>query len=139
MSSRLAHPGGDTLVSAFAGPTAYEDRTAVARVVAEALDALQLPPSFIAPGDRVVLKPNWVKEHDERRPGPDQWEHVVTHPVVIRAVAEWVGERLGSSGSITICDAPQTDSSFGKLSEYCALEAMLKDLRGRFPGLKIEI
>ena len=66
-----------------------------------------------------MLKPNWVKEHDERHPGPNQWEHVVTHPAVIGAVAEWAGERLGNSGRIVICDAPQTDSSFRKLSEYC--------------------
>ena len=36
----------------------------------QALDALGLPDDYIRPHDRVVLKPNWVKEHDERHPGP---------------------------------------------------------------------
>ena len=117
----------------------YSNYAEVRQGVRASLDLLELPPDFIRPGERVVLKPNWVKEHDERHPGPNQWEHVVTHPAVIRAVAEWVADRLGTSGRITICDAPQTDSSFRKLSEYCGFEQMLGDLRKQFPGLTIEI
>ncbi|HVY71401.1 MAG TPA: DUF362 domain-containing protein, partial [Verrucomicrobiae bacterium] len=86
------------------------------------------------PGDRVVLKPNWVKEHDERHPGPNQWEHVVTHPAVIEAVIRWVAPKLAGRGSITICDAPQTDSSFAKLRDYCQLDAMIDRCRRAFPG-----
>src|SRR5687767_12668385 len=133
-ASTASSPPGSRVAAVKTSPD-YSNAAEVRQGVRASLNLLELPRDFIRPGDRVVLKPNWVKEHDERRPGPDQWEHVVTHPVVIRAVAEWVSEQLGSSGSLTICDAPQTDSSFGKLSEYCALEAMLKDLRGRFPGL----
>src|SRR5947209_120229 len=80
----------------------YEDASAIRRLVAEALDSLGLPRDFIRPGERVVLKPNWVKEHDERHPGPNQWEHVVTHPSVIEGVVHWVATRL-EHGSITIC------------------------------------
>ncbi|SVB60749.1 uncharacterized protein METZ01_LOCUS213603, partial [marine metagenome] len=86
-----------------------------------------------------VLKPNWVKEHDERHPGPGQWEHVVTHPAVIEAVIRWAGTRLGGSGSITICDAPQTDSSFARLKEYCELDKMIDRCRRDFPGTKIKL
>ena len=91
------------------------------------------------PHDRVVLKPNWVKEHDERHPGPGQWEHVVTHPAVIEAVIRWVGTQLAGSGSITICDAPQTDSSFARLNEYCGLDAMIDRCRRDFPGTTIAL
>ena len=76
-------------VAAFAGPDHYRDSEAVADVIRETLDALSLPAAFVQPGDRVVLKPNWIKQHDERFPGPDQWEQVVTHPSVIEAVARW--------------------------------------------------
>lgn len=117
----------------------YTQAGAVRDAVRHAISLLDLPADFIRPGERVVLKPNWVKEHDERKPGPGQWEHVVTHPGVIQSVAEWVGERLGSSGTIIICDAPQTDSSFQKLREYCGFDTMLVDLRRLFPGLKIEV
>ena len=63
-------------VSVQHGVDHYDDSTMVHALVDEALKALQLPDDFVRPGDRVVLKPNWVKEHDERHPGPDQWEHV---------------------------------------------------------------
>lgn len=126
-------------VAAWAGPENYSDPAAVTRLVAEALAALGLPESFVGPGDRVILKPNWVKEHDERRPGPDQWEHVVTHPAVIEAVLRWVAPRLQGRGSIVVCDAPQTDSSFARLRAYCRLDAMIEQCRAAFPGLTMEL
>src|SRR5437764_6437968 len=109
------------LVSVFSGPKDYAEYPAVERLVRKSLDALGLPADFVRPGDKVVLKPNWVKEFDERFPGPNHWEHVVTHPAVIEAVTCWAAEQLHGNGSITICDAPQTDSSFKTLSEYCEL------------------
>src|SRR5262245_60991885 len=95
-------------VAVASGPQHYGDAKAIKALVRQALGMLNLPADFIRHGDRIVLKPNWVKEHDERRPGPNQWEHVVTHPSVIDAVTRWAAEKLGE-GSIAICDAPQTD------------------------------
>src|SRR3954465_6620963 len=118
-------------VAAFLGPNDYEDPSAIDQLVGETLSALQLPADFVRPGDRVVLKPNWIKEHDERFQGPGHWEHVVTHPSVIEAVVHWVAERLQGRGSIVICDAPQTDSSFTTLKEYCGLESLRDRCRSR--------
>ncbi len=106
-----------SLVAAFAGPDNYRVANTVFNSVNQTLAALSLPGSFIQPGDRVVLKPNWIKEHDERFPGPNQWEHVITHPAVIEAVVRWAAIRLQADGSITICDAPQTDSSFARIRD----------------------
>ncbi len=124
-------------VSLHQGPSNYSVVTH-ANVVS-AINMLGLDADFIRPGDNVVLKPNWVKEHDERYPGPDQWEHVVTHPSVIEGVICWVAPKLHGSGSITVCDAPQTDSSFATLREYCGLDAMIEHCRAQWPGLKIEL
>jgi uncharacterized protein (DUF362 family) len=126
-------------VAAFSGPTNYRDPKAVEVLVGRALEALQIPADFVKPGDRVVLKPNWVKEHDERLPGPGQWEHVVTHPTVIEAVLRWVAPKLGNAGSIIITDAPQTDSSFARLKEYCRLDELLARCRKDFPALKVDL
>src|SRR5688572_26081654 len=117
----------------------YRDSSAIQGAVSTALEMLEPSPEFIAPGERVVLKPNWVKEHDERKPGPNQWEHVVTHPAVIEAVAAWAAAYLRGSGSVTICDAPQTDSSFRRIVEYCDLGAMLARLRARFAGVEFRL
>jgi uncharacterized protein (DUF362 family) len=126
-------------VSAASGPTTYADRLAVTGLVAKALADLKLEAGVLSPGNRVVLKPNWVKEHDERKPGPGQWEHVVTHPSVIEGVIRWVAPQLKGSGSITICDAPQTDSSFAMLRKYCQLDEMVARCTKDFPGVKIAL
>ena len=128
-----------TQVSAQHGVDRYDDLDAVRALVDEAIKTLNLPDDYVRPGDRVVLKPNWVKEHDERHPGPAQWEHVVTHPAVIEAVIRWVAGRLNGDGSIVVCDAPQTDSSFSTLSAYCGLDEMIERCRSVFPGPKIEL
>lgn len=124
-------------VSVTRCPQSYADEEAVRSSVEECLGRLELEDGFIRPGDRVVLKPNWVKEHDERRPGPGHWEHVVTHPAVIEAVLRWVARRLEGRGSITICDAPQTDSSFARLREYCRLDERLARCARDFPGVTL--
>lgn len=133
------HPALGPSVAAYHMAATYRDAEAVRALVARSLDALGLDPGYVAPGDRVVLKPNWVKEHDERHPGPNQWEHVVTHPAVIEAVVHWAAAKLNGTGSITVCDAPQTDSSFAKLREYCGLDAMVARCRTAHPGLRIEL
>lgn len=117
----------------------YDAPAAIEAGVASALESLGLPEDFLSPGERVVLKPNWVKEHDERRPGPGAWEHVVTHPAVIEAVIRWVAPRLRGSGAIVICDAPQTDSSFATLRRYCGLDDLVGRCRRDFPGVAIEL
>jgi uncharacterized protein (DUF362 family) len=126
-------------VAAFVGPADYQDPASIDRLVSETLEALQLPAGFIQPGDRVVLKPNWIKEHDERFPGPDQWQHVITHPTVIEAVARWVAGRLHGHGSIIICDAPQTDSSFATLKKYCELDTLLERCRAEHPTIEMQL
>jgi uncharacterized protein (DUF362 family) len=126
-------------VAAISGPAAYDSRERVREQVYAALSALDLEKDFVAPGSKAVLKPNWVKEHDERHPGPNQWEHVVTHPFVIEAAAEWTAERMGGSGQVVICDAPQTDSSLQTLREYCQLDASLDRLRRTHPGVRFEL
>ena len=68
---------------------------------------------IVAPGDTVVIKPNYIKECHETK--PDEWEQVITHGSVIRAVCDYVLLALKGEGEIIICDAPQTDSSFDKI------------------------
>jgi uncharacterized protein (DUF362 family) len=60
-------------VCAQSGPRDYSSAGDVQVTVREALQALRLPESFISPGDRVVLKPNWVKEHEKTECGKHRW------------------------------------------------------------------
>lgn len=126
-------------VSACQGASSYDDASEVEALVRQAIEALDLPADFIRPGDKVVLKPNWVKEHDERTPGPGHWTHVVTHPAVLRATARWVASQLNGQGAIIFCDAPQTDSSFARIKEYCRLDALIEECRREFPTVRFEL
>ncbi len=127
-----------TSVAAVKGAGVYDAQT-TAQMVRDALNRLQLPADFVRPGDRVVLKPNWIKQHDERHPGPDHWEQVITHPAVIEAVTRWAAEKLNGQGSVALCDAPQTDSSFETIRAYCGLDEMVERLRNEFPGVAFSL
>ena len=79
----------------------------------------------IRPGDRVVLKPNLVKEGKET--DKNEWKCVVTSPELIRYVANYVCEKLGGKGEVYICDAPQTDSSFEQIDKKLGLTKIASD------------
>jgi uncharacterized protein (DUF362 family) len=90
-------------------------------LLTEHLDGQGKPFAPAAP--HVVIKPNWVREGDTRPERCDQWEHVITHPAVIWATVRHVDRFLRGCGRITICDAPQTDSSLRTLLARCNFDA----------------
>jgi hypothetical protein len=52
---------GAPKVSVFSGKASYNDADALRQQIEAAINALELAADFITPGDRVVIKPNWVK------------------------------------------------------------------------------
>lgn len=81
-------------------------------------------------GDWVVIKPNLVREENYAHPG--EWESVVTSGSLIRAVCEYVASQLAGTGRITICDAPQTDSSFSRIAILLNLEGIAEAVSQRY-------
>lgn len=113
-------------------PPRYEEAL-VRESVRTAMDALGLRwRDLIQPGQRVLLKPNFIRQSHTTRPG--EWEQIITHSTVIAAVAEAVATALNGRGTITIADAPQTDSDFDAICERSGLAALR-----RFPGIKLEV
>jgi len=90
----------------------------------------------VTPGDWVVIKPNMVKEHKENDPG--EWRSVITSPALIEKVCADVCAKLQGQGKVTICDAPQTDSSFEKIAKLLDLRGIAGRCRERF-GVPVEI
>lgn len=120
---------GSCEVGAWRGPVVgYEDAAAVAAAVAECigLSGVRLK-DWVRPGERVLLKPNWVKAGHPRF--ADGWRAVVTGTPVVEAMARLVWEALGGRGEIVIADAPQTDSSFAELDACLGLRQMEARLR----------
>src|SRR6202022_4659538 len=67
---------------------------------------------IISPGDKVVIKPNFVM--DRHYTGGD-YDSVVTHGSVIRAIIDFVTIALQRVGHIIIADAPMLDNDFQKI------------------------
>ncbi len=86
--------------------------------------------------DWVVIKPNLIKEAKET--DPHEWRSVITSPDLIRQMCEHVCQQLAGTGRVTICDAPQTDSSFARIAERLGLYQIAEDCSRRF-GVRVEV
>jgi uncharacterized protein (DUF362 family) len=82
---------------------------------------------LINPGETVLLKPNLIAHSQMYN---DEWEHVITHGSVIRAMIDYVYIALGGRGRIIIADAPQTDSQMDLIKQRIGIEA-IQDLYWR--------
>ncbi len=80
---------------------------------------------YVNPGDTVVIKPNLVTH--EFRPScgcTGDLFSVITHPSVIRAVADYVAIALQGRGTIVIGDNPSIDARFDELLERTQLDSV---------------
>jgi uncharacterized protein (DUF362 family) len=82
---------------------------------------------LVKPGDRVLVKPNFVKESHPRDPAG--WRYVLTNGAIIRAAIDYLWKALDGRGTIWVGDAPQTDSSFTKVAEVLGLNDMITYLK----------
>lgn len=77
--------------------------------------------SIVKPGMTVVIKPNFVlSRHKE---GKDLFA-IITHPSVLRAVADYCWIALRGTGRLLIADAPQYDCNFSELEEKASLRTL---------------
>ena len=78
---------------------------------------------IIKPGDRVFIKPNLVT-HEFRKSCNREGDlfSVITHPAVVRAVADYVAIALQGKGEIVIGDNPSIDANFAILLEKTQLD-----------------
>ncbi len=65
---------------------------------------------IVRPGDHVVVKPNLLLHAHRYRPA--EWEQVITHGSIVRAVVDYVLIALDGHGEIAIADGPQLDADW---------------------------
>jgi uncharacterized protein (DUF362 family) len=68
---------------------------------------------IIYPGDSVIVKPNYLWHSHKYR--PDEWEQVITHGSVVRAVVDYVLMALNGRGEVWIADGPQLDANWQEI------------------------
>ena len=76
---------------------------------------------LISPGDKVVIKPNFVRHH--HRLGKPV-ESIITHGSVIRPILDYAYIALKGKGELTIADAPQGDAHFEKIIEVNGVDKL---------------
>ncbi|MBU0677415.1 MAG: DUF362 domain-containing protein [Verrucomicrobia bacterium] len=89
---------------------------------------------IVRPGDVVFIKPNMIAH---KHLYCDDWEYVITHGSVVRAVLDYVFIALDGSGKVIIGDGPQTDSKWGSIIERMGLKEIQDFYASR--GLEIEL
>ena len=93
--------------------------------------------ALIRPGDRVVIKPNMVRDfHEDPRAGT---EALVTHGSVVRAVVDYAYLALGGRGGLTVCDSPQNDGDWDGLWRAFRFDELLAFYREAAPGFELRI
>ena len=90
---------------------------------------------IVRPGDTVFLKPNMIAHRHILR---DEWDSLITHGSVIRAVVDYVHLALRGEGRIWLGDAPQTSSHWDGLIARMGLDRIAAWYEARH-GFPIEV
>ena len=75
--------------------------------------------NLVSRGMTIVLKPNFVRSWHSERKNPYS---MITHPSVLRAIADYCFIALEGKGKIIIADAPQYDGNWAELLDLTKLE-----------------
>ncbi len=86
---------------------------------------------WIQPGQRVVIKPNWVLQPRERQ------RCLITEGAFLRAVLDYVVLALQGRGRITICDAPVQAADFAAILDHTGVRDIVSAVAR--PGLEVRV
>jgi uncharacterized protein (DUF362 family) len=78
---------------------------------------------FIKPGDKVIIKPNFVREAKTK--GVDV-HSIVTNGSILRPIVDYCQIALKGRGKLTIADAPQFDANFEKIIKITGTSQLVK-------------
>ena len=109
----------------------YRNKTSKYEVIdMECISMIKDALSVVQPGDKVVIKPNFVRQCSLES---KEWEAVITNPVLIRetitACLENLSKEGNESGEIIILDAPQEDSDFKAIVKNIGLAQIVDEIQ----------
>jgi len=76
---------------------------------------------FVEPGQKVVIKPNWVLHENM---GTGSSDCMITHPALIRVVVDYVVIALRGEGTIIVGDAPIQSADFSTIVQKGNLKSI---------------
>lgn len=91
---------------------------------------------LIAPGDKVIIKPNFVSSKDlhERVVG-EYLEASSTHASLLRPLLDYALKAAGARGTVTVVDAPVEGCELGKVMGPLGVERLVAEMSARHPNL----
>jgi len=84
---------------------------------------------IIKPGETVMINPNLLAHKHLYN---DDWDYVITHGSVIRAVIDYAYIALDGKGKILVADGPQADSVIEKILELTGINEIQKIYKKMF-------
>ena len=87
---------------------------------------------FVAPGQSVLIKPNWVLDVNRR----GDMDCLVTHSSVIRPLIDFSLKALGGKGRIVIADAPLQSCNFERLQDHVRMNDLIAEYQEDFPNVE---
>lgn len=96
---------------------------------------------IVFPGDRVVVKPNWVshKNHGEHIYNLKDTDSLITHGSIIRAVLEYICIALKGKGKVVIGDAPIQSADWNEILRLSGAVSIIERLAERFKDIQFEL
>jgi uncharacterized protein (DUF362 family) len=91
---------------------------------------------WVGPGGTVVIKPNWVMDHNPLGHG---LESLVTHTSLIRHMLYWSAVAMRGTGTVIIGDCPLQGCDFAALARGNRMTDLLGLFARQFPELKVEV
>jgi uncharacterized protein (DUF362 family) len=92
---------------------------------------------LLGPNDRVVIKPNMVRDFHE---SPEEGTvALITHGSIVRAIIDFVFLAKGGRGEVVVCDSPQNDADWDGLWRAFAFDELLAFYREHAPGFAVHV
>ena len=92
--------------------------------------------AFVSPGQRAVIKPNWVL-HANQSDG--SIESLITHTSLIRALIDYLVIALRGDGAVEVVDAPLQNCDFDELLRRSMISELIDDYRRKWQGIAFSI
>lgn len=91
---------------------------------------------WIGCGQRVLMKPNWVFDHN---PAGYDIDSLITHSSLIKYLIELLAKAMEGRGRIIIGDAPIQGCNFSRLLQLNHIEHVVQDAKNRYSELEIVV
>lgn len=89
---------------------------------------------LIGPGNKVVIKPNWVMDNN---PLGRCIDSLITHTSLIKYMIDFCAKAMEGEGTIVIGDCPLQSCNFSELLKNSRTKEIVELAKERHPGLKI--